>query len=93
VAWRRGIGLQTGPYGRLIDRKGQLHRRLYYLGPMLHAGHWEATAAGELRVRTEQLAECLALEPVGASAAHSGSFQRPPVSSQVYAGTDQTSQP
>jgi hypothetical protein len=33
---------------------------LFYLGPMLRAGHWEATAATELRNHADQLARHLA---------------------------------
>jgi hypothetical protein len=32
------------------------HGEPHYLGPMLHAEHWEATAAAELAVHAERLA-------------------------------------
>jgi uncharacterized NAD(P)/FAD-binding protein YdhS len=54
-----GLGLRTGSHGALIDAAGRAATRLFYLGPMLRADHWEATAAGELRVRAEQLAATL----------------------------------
>jgi uncharacterized NAD(P)/FAD-binding protein YdhS len=64
-----GIGLRTGRHGSLVGRDGRASRSLYYLGPMLRAQHWEATAVGELRVHAEQLAQSLATEPATACAA------------------------
>jgi uncharacterized NAD(P)/FAD-binding protein YdhS len=55
-----GVGLRTGPHGALLDAHGRPSRRLFYLGPMLRATHWEATAVGELRVHARALAEELA---------------------------------
>jgi uncharacterized NAD(P)/FAD-binding protein YdhS len=55
-----GLGLRTGPHGALTDAAGHHSRQLFYLGPMLRASHWEATAVGELRVRAEALAALLA---------------------------------
>ncbi len=70
VADPLGIGLRTGRHGALLGREGRdCGSGLYYLGPMLRAQHWEATAAGELRVHAEQLAHCLASEPEAATAA------------------------
>ncbi|HEV7432948.1 MAG TPA: FAD/NAD(P)-binding protein [Steroidobacteraceae bacterium] len=66
-----GIGLRTGRYGTLVDRHGRDCRQLFYLGPMLRAGHWEATAVGELRTHAEQLASSLAMETEEACTAHS----------------------
>ncbi len=57
-----GIGLRTGRHGAILARTGRPSGRLYYLGPMLRAQYWEATAVGELRVHAEQLAQSLALE-------------------------------
>ena len=54
-----GLGWLTGLHGALIDRDGRAARHLYYLGPMLRAAHWEATAVGELRVHAQQLAAAL----------------------------------
>jgi uncharacterized NAD(P)/FAD-binding protein YdhS len=60
VADPLGLGWLTGAHGALIDRDGRAARHLYYLGPMLRAAHWEATAVGELRVHAQQLAAALA---------------------------------
>jgi uncharacterized NAD(P)/FAD-binding protein YdhS len=57
-----GLGLRTGPKGAVIDADGWPGPHLFYLGPMLRADHWEATAVGELRVHAEALAELLATE-------------------------------
>jgi uncharacterized NAD(P)/FAD-binding protein YdhS len=59
VADPSGLGWRTGAHGALIDRDGRSARNLYYLGPMLRAAHWEATAVGELRVHAQQLAAAL----------------------------------
>jgi uncharacterized NAD(P)/FAD-binding protein YdhS len=55
-----GLGLRTGQYGALVDAGGRTAAQLFYLGPMLRAAHWEATAVGELRSRAEALAAALA---------------------------------
>lgn len=55
-----GIGVRTGTFGALIDTYGRESARLFYLGPMLRADHWEATAVGELRVHARALAGALA---------------------------------
>lgn len=54
-----GLGIRTTDYGALIGRNGQPANHLFYLGPMLRAGHWEATAVGELRVHVDRLAQRL----------------------------------
>ena len=56
------LGLRTARYGACVDARGVASRHLYYLGPMLRADHWEATAAAELRDHAEQLASHLASE-------------------------------
>jgi uncharacterized NAD(P)/FAD-binding protein YdhS len=53
------LGLRTGPNGVCIAADGATSERLYYLGPMLRAGHWEATAALELRDHAERMARHL----------------------------------
>ena len=58
------LGLRTGAYGALIDAQGRVASNLYYVGPMLRADHWEATAAQELRGHAERLAGYLSA-PVG----------------------------
>jgi uncharacterized NAD(P)/FAD-binding protein YdhS len=50
------LGLRTARFGACVDAQGRVNDRLYYLGPMLRADHWEATAATELRDHAEQLA-------------------------------------
>ncbi|HWK74815.1 MAG TPA: FAD/NAD(P)-binding protein [Povalibacter sp.] len=62
VADPLGLGLRTGPKGAVIDADGWPGPHLFYVGPMLRADHWEATAASELRVHAEQLAGLLATE-------------------------------
>ena len=60
VADPLGLGWRTGPNGALIDRDGRAAEHLFYLGPMLRAEYWEATAVGELRVHAQRLAALLA---------------------------------
>jgi uncharacterized NAD(P)/FAD-binding protein YdhS len=55
-----GLGLTTGRHGALIDRDAQVAPNLYYLGPMLRADTWEATAVPELRQHAERLTRHLA---------------------------------
>jgi uncharacterized NAD(P)/FAD-binding protein YdhS len=54
------LGLRTGPNGACLSAEGVPSRELFYLGPMLRADHWEATAAPELRAHAERLARHLA---------------------------------
>jgi uncharacterized NAD(P)/FAD-binding protein YdhS len=54
-----GLGVRTGAHGALIDVHGRPSTRLFYLGPMLRAAHWEATAVGELRMHAHALAAAL----------------------------------
>jgi uncharacterized NAD(P)/FAD-binding protein YdhS len=56
------LGLRTGAHGACIDREGRTSERLFYLGPMLRAGHWEITGAAELVQWAEDLAEHLRAE-------------------------------
>src|SRR5262249_56271521 len=58
------MGIRTGAYGALIDARGRAATNLFYVGPLLRADHWEATAAQELRGHAERLAGYLAA-PVG----------------------------
>ena len=60
VADPLGLGCLTGAHGALIGRDGSPARHLFYLGPMLRADHWEATAVGELRGHAQRLADALA---------------------------------
>jgi hypothetical protein len=43
-----------------VGADGRSDERLFYLGPMLRADHWEATAATELRNHADHLARYLA---------------------------------
>ncbi len=54
------LGLRTARFGACVDARGRSSENLYYLGPMLRADHWEATAATELRDHAERLAAHLA---------------------------------
>jgi uncharacterized NAD(P)/FAD-binding protein YdhS len=60
VADPLGLGWLTGAHGALIGHDGSPARHLFYLGPMLRADHWEATAVGELRLHAQRLADALA---------------------------------
>jgi uncharacterized NAD(P)/FAD-binding protein YdhS len=51
--------LQVDPDYRVLDREGQASARLYYIGPLLKARDWEATAVPELRVHAQRLAKVL----------------------------------
>jgi len=55
-----GLGVLTALHGALVDVHGRSSQRLFYLGPMLRATYWEATAVGELRVHALGLATMLA---------------------------------
>ena len=50
------LGIRTARYGACLNAQGIASNHLFYLGPMLRADHWEATAALELRDHAEQLA-------------------------------------
>ena len=54
------LGIRTGRYGACLDAAGRAAEDIFYLGPMLRADHWEATAAAELRDHAERLAAHLA---------------------------------
>jgi uncharacterized NAD(P)/FAD-binding protein YdhS len=62
VADKLGLGLRTGPNGAVVDADGWPGPHLFYVGPMLRADLWEATAAHELRGHAEKLAALLATE-------------------------------
>jgi uncharacterized NAD(P)/FAD-binding protein YdhS len=57
------LGLRTACHGACLAADGSASADLFYLGPMLRADHWEATAAPELRAHAEQLARHLADPP------------------------------
>ena len=54
-----GLGLATGAHGALLSASGSAADRIFYLGPLLRATHWETTAVAELREHAEQLAQRL----------------------------------
>ena len=62
------LGLRTARHGACVNAQGVPSQHLYYLGPMLRARHWEATAATELRNHAEQLAAHLAGHPAAENA-------------------------
>ncbi len=85
VADALGLGLRTGPSSAVIDADGWPGPHLFYIGPMLRADYWEATAVGELRVYAEQLAATLATARNGGrervyEAAARSRCRRPPAS-------------
>ncbi len=57
-----GLGLRTASAGAVVDAEGWPGPHLFYVGPMLRADHWEATAVSELRIHAEWLATLLAAE-------------------------------
>ena len=54
------LGIRTGAHCAVVDRDGWPGPHLFYIGPMLRADHWEATAVAELRVHAARLASHLA---------------------------------
>jgi uncharacterized NAD(P)/FAD-binding protein YdhS len=57
------LGVRTARHGACVAADGSASSRLFYVGPMLRADHWEATAVAELRGHAEQLARHLS-EPL-----------------------------
>jgi uncharacterized NAD(P)/FAD-binding protein YdhS len=57
---RLDLGLRTAEHGACVSRRSVPGEHLYYLGPMLRADHWDATAVAELRTHAERLAKHLA---------------------------------
>jgi len=57
------LGVRTARYGACVSADGTPSEHLFYLGPMLRAQHWEATAAPELRSHADELARYLAQAP------------------------------
>lgn len=53
------LGIQVAADGALIDAEGRPSRLLSYIGPLLKARDWEATAVPELRVHAQHLARRL----------------------------------
>ena len=55
-----GLGWGTNPDGRLFDANGNVSEVLFYVGPLLRARHWEATAVPELRVHVARTTATIA---------------------------------
>ena len=55
-----GLGLHVTPELAVINRDHHICPSLSYIGPMLKADFWEATAVPELRVHAQQLAQRIA---------------------------------
>jgi uncharacterized NAD(P)/FAD-binding protein YdhS len=53
------LGIRTADHGAVMNVRGIPSQQLFYLGPMLRADHWEATAATEIRDHAERLADHL----------------------------------
>lgn len=63
-----GLGLLVDERGALLDARGRdTTGGVFYVGPMLRAQRWEATAVQELRGHAEQLAAHLLASPLAAS--------------------------
>lgn len=56
---RLGLGLQLADDGAVIDSKREASCHIYYVGPLLKARYWEATAVPELRRFAARLAATL----------------------------------
>ncbi|KMN16111.1 FAD/NAD(P)-binding protein [Pseudomonas weihenstephanensis] len=63
-----GLGLQVNDRYQPISAQGHAVNGLWYIGPMLKARHWEATAVPELRLHAHQLARELAKQLATCSA-------------------------
>jgi uncharacterized NAD(P)/FAD-binding protein YdhS len=53
------LGIRTADHGACVSAAGIPSKQLFYLGPMLRADYWEATAATEIRDHAERLADHL----------------------------------
>ncbi len=54
-----GLGIEVDAQHRLLAADGQPQPHWHYIGPLLRAGHWEATAVPELRQHAQALAQAL----------------------------------
>jgi uncharacterized NAD(P)/FAD-binding protein YdhS len=66
------LGVQVDDQYRLLDRSGAPTAGLFYVGPMLRAEYWEATAVPELRVHADRLAARVLALTLASSAAGNG---------------------
>lgn len=60
-----GLGLEVDAQYRLLDTAGVPQPRLRYVGPLLKAGYWEATAVPELRAHAHAVAKAMTAEVAG----------------------------
>ena len=51
------LGWETDDSGRLVAADGRASDVLYYVGPLLRARHWEATAVPELRTHVDRTSQ------------------------------------
>lgn len=58
-----GLGVAVDTEGAVVGRDGAASGWLHYIGPLLRARDWEATAVPELRVHARRLAERLLASP------------------------------
>lgn len=63
-----GLGIQVNDRYQPISAQGHTVNGLWYVGPMLKARHWEATAVPELRGHAQQLAREIAKQLAPCSA-------------------------
>jgi uncharacterized NAD(P)/FAD-binding protein YdhS len=56
---KNGLGLEVSPNYEIINEAGEPNLGLWYIGPMLKAQYWEATAVPELRLHAQILARKL----------------------------------
>lgn len=81
-----GLGLRTGPHGAVINARGAIVENLFYVGPLLQASHWEATAVLELRGHAEGLARHL-MAPRRERMVHFSTTAHPPAGISAPQGT------
>ena len=66
------LGWETDDNGRLIAADGRASDVLYYVGPLLRARHWEATAVPELRTHVDRTSAAI----TASLASSAGSYLR-----------------
>ncbi|MED5620212.1 FAD/NAD(P)-binding protein [Ideonella sp. BN130291] len=71
-----GVGLDVNDHYEVVGHDGQASQVLHYVGPLLRARDWEATAVPELRVHAHRLAVRL-LQTAFQPAAHATSAASP----------------
>ena len=61
------LGLDVDERGRLIDRHGRTHRRLWVVGAMRRGRLWETTAVPEIRRQAQEVAAAIIGTPADAT--------------------------